>query len=190
MYLTPSLIHGLEDMERFEQGQACINTTKMWTALVQPIPDKIMLKVICAFPDKPEKLCIVGFGIILQQSLYQCLGRHNQIARVGCWTDSSFDMIEIVQELAEILHISTNAGYGCVPYCPITAHEISKQKSTHIQCLQQVRFLRSLRTIRTTDFVGVRSIAFVGEPSIFCKSCLAVCIGAILTACATRHFCL
>jgi hypothetical protein len=112
MYLTPFLIHGLEDMKRFEQGEACINTAEMWAALVQPITDKIMLVIICAFPDKPEEFHIFGVGILFQQSLYQCLGRHYQIARVGGWAYSSSDMFEIVRELAEIFDISTNASYG------------------------------------------------------------------------------
>jgi hypothetical protein len=59
MYITPSLIHGLQDMKRFEQCEACINTTEMRTALVL----------------------------------------------------STFDMIELVYELTEILDIGTNASY-------------------------------------------------------------------------------
>ncbi len=53
-----------------------------------------------------------------------------------------------------------------------------------------VRDLRSLRTMRATDIARDRSITLDGALSIFCMSCLPVCIGAIFTDSATKHFCL
>jgi hypothetical protein len=66
MYITPSLIHTLKDMKRFEQCEVCINTAQMRTPIVQSVTNKIMPEIISTFPNNPEKCCIVGIRILFQ----------------------------------------------------------------------------------------------------------------------------